>query len=170
LITFLVLENASELENLVITAIYAGLLTGTLDPYHQHVCISSTSSLRDVSVSSIPSLIMTLHEWSSRCSSTLSDLEEQITSIKSDSVRRKREEKEWAAKVDKLIDGEKESKGPASKKGEGAVKRGFFGGNDADEGDMDLDSDDTEVDEKRGAAGLKKKRGLGGVGLGFGGR
>lgn len=173
LISALDLSTALDLENLVITAIYAGLLSGTLDPYNQRVCISSVSSLRDVSPSSVPGLIATLHQWSGRCTTTLSSLEKQISTIKSDAARRRKEQKEWDAKVEKLVDGptannEKEKKGAQGKKGEGAVKRGFFGGTDAEEGDMDVDSDDDEIDEKRGTVGLKKKRGLGGVTLGFG--
>src|SRR5277367_3691067 len=49
------ITSTRDLENLVISAIYAGLLSGTLDPHRQRVSISSISPLRDVSPSSIPS-------------------------------------------------------------------------------------------------------------------
>jgi COP9 signalosome complex subunit 7 len=178
LISILALEDAQALENLVISAIYAGLLTGTLDPHHQRLCISSVAPLRDVAPSSIPALITTLREWSGRCSSTLSALETQIARIKAEAARRHKEEKEWEAEVDQMI----ESEGQGGKASEGkklggglmgtgkrgdklgaAVKRGFFGGSsNAEEGDMDIDDEEEEDGERRGL-GVRslKKRGLG---------
>jgi COP9 signalosome complex subunit 7 len=171
LISALELNSAVALEDLVITAIYGGLVSGTLDPKNQRVCISSTSPLRDVSPTSIPSLISTLHDWSGRCNSTLASLEQQIASIKSEAARRHKDELDWDAKLDKLIEGTantgKDTRVTRNKPGEGAVKRGFVAAaQDADDGDMDLDSDEDESDDRKGGAGLKKKRGLGNIRLG----
>jgi COP9 signalosome complex subunit 7 len=168
LITVLGLENGRELENLVISAIYAGLLNGNLDPYHQRVCISSVAPLRDVRPDSIPSLITTLKDWSSRCTSTLSSLEKQIATIKADALRRHKEERDWDAYVDKMI----ETDGDPSRKDDGRklrggkraenMKRGLAGVN-VDEGDMDVDEIEDEGEERRGTVTrLLKKRGLGG--------
>jgi COP9 signalosome complex subunit 7 len=185
------ITSTRDLENLVISAIYAGLLSGTLDPHHQRVSISSISPLRDVSPSSIPTLITTLKEWSYRCHSTLSALESQVAKIRADAARRHKEEKEWNANVEKLIEKEggaagKDMTGVAVGKGgqkgggsgagrKGGEKRGFFGGGsgggkgDGGEGEMDVDEEEEEGEDKRdGGARSLKKRGLGGVSLGFG--
>jgi COP9 signalosome complex subunit 7 len=178
MISILGLEDAHALESLVISAIYAGLLAGTLDPHRQRVCISSIAPLRDVAPSSIPALIVTLKDWSYRCNSTLSALEAQIARIKAEAASRYKEEKEWEAEVEQMIEAEGQSgKAPEGKKlgagvlGTGkrgdklgaAVKRGFFGGSgNPNEGDMDIDEEEEEDGERRslGARSLKK-RGLG---------
>lgn len=170
------LENPRELEDLVISAIYAGLVTGTLDPYHQLVSVSSVSPLRDLPPNSIPSMLSTLNEWSTRCVSTLADLEKQIASIKADALKRHREERDWAAHVEKLIEGKEEKeKGGEGKGGmfgglgrrlgaaNSAAKRGNAGLDGDDDDDMDLDEDDD--DGERRASRSSKKRGFG---LGFG--
>jgi COP9 signalosome complex subunit 7 len=188
------ITSTRDLENIVISAIYAGLLSGTLDPHHQRVSITSISPLRDVSPSSIPTLIKTLKEWSQRCHSTLSALESQITQIRNDAARRHKEEKEWNANVEKLIEKEggavgKDTQGVLVGKGggkgsgsgsgvgrKGGEKRGFFGGGggkgdggDGGDGEMDIDEDEEEGDDKRdGGARSLKKRGLGGTNSGFG--
>jgi len=167
-----------ELEGLVISAIYAGLLQAALDPYNQRVCVSSVAPLRDADPESIPSLIETLQEWSGRCSNTLSGLEKQIAMIKAEALRRHKEEQEWELYVEELVKNEAESKmqkkdATAGKKlslgRQPNSKRGFMGlgggSKDytyADEGDMDVDMVD-EVDETEKGSGPRsqKKRGLG---------
>jgi len=54
-------------------------------------------------------MIETLKVWSSRCDTTLKELEEQVAKIKHDAAKRKKDEGEWDAYVEKLI--EKEGKG-----------------------------------------------------------
>ncbi|KAI9648120.1 hypothetical protein NHQ30_002752 [Ciborinia camelliae] len=98
------LSTTRELEDLVISAIYAGLITCTLDPHHQTVLVSSVSPLRDLPPSTIPSMISTLSAWSARCTSTLSSLESQIASIKAEAQRRHRDEQEWNAHVESLLE------------------------------------------------------------------
>jgi len=167
------LETPRELEDLVITAIYAGLISGTLDPYRQLVCVSSVSPLRDLPPNTIPSMLSTLQEWSSRCVSTLADLERQIVAIKADAKRRHREEREWSAHVEKLIEGKMVEKatpedtrffanlgrklgtGAAAKRGSGMIGMG----RDAEDGGMDVD-DEEDADDRRGSK-PSKKRGVG---------
>jgi COP9 signalosome complex subunit 7 len=173
-------NSTRELENLVISAIYAGLVTGTLDPHHQRVAISSISPLRDVAPTSIPQLVSTLKEWSSRCSSTLNTLESQIAKIRADAARRHKEEMEWSASVESMIEkegaiGKENVPGGkvlgGNKQGrKGGEKRGFFGvGGAKDDADMDVDEDEDEEDDRRdGGAKSQKKRTLGGVSLNFG--
>ncbi|KAG4431860.1 hypothetical protein IFR05_012656 [Cadophora sp. M221] len=172
------LETPRELEDLVISAIYAGLVSATLDPYHQVVAVSSVSPLRDLQPNSIPAMLSTLNEWSTRCVSTLADIEKQIAGIKAEAVKRHREEVEWNAQVEKLMEtkgdgneGEKNEKkggvfsGVGKKLGFGAAaKRGSGNlGGDGDADDMDIDDDDDEGSKRDGRS--SKKRGFG-LGLG----
>jgi len=162
---------------LVISAIYAGLLNATLDPYHQLVAVSSVAPLRDLQPNTIPQMLLTLNEWSNRCVTTLADLERQIASIKAEAKRRHKEEEEWAAYVEKLLevkgDGkgkekENEEKGAGGllsrigKLGAGAAsKRGMDG---EDDEAMEVDDEDEEG-ERRGSRSAKK-RGFGLLGSG----
>lgn len=153
----------------MISAIYAGLVNATLDPYNQLVAVSSVSPLRDLQPNSIPAMLSTLNEWSTRCVSTLADLEKQIASIKAAAQKRHKEETEWAAQVEKLIEGKEKEEvkeksggsgifaGLGRKLGSGAAsKRGADG---QDDDDMDLDEDDGE-DDRRGTRSAKKNRGF----------
>ena len=158
------------MEDLIISAIYAGLVDGTLDPYNKTVLVSSVSPLRDLPPNSIPSMLSTLNAWSARCSSTLADLEKQIASVKAEASKRHKEEAEWNAHVEKLIDGkvpEKEDGGGkwglgkrGGKRGNGGIGGGV-GGDGFEDDDMDVDEDDEDGGEKRG-----KKRGFGTLSFG----
>lgn len=127
LISSLGLQNPRELEDLVISTIYAGLITGTLDPYNQVITISSISPLRDLPPDSVPAMLSTLKEWSSRCVSTLADLERQIATIKSEAARRQKEDKEWSLHVEKLLDTNKSSHGAKEEESNKGASRGFAG-------------------------------------------
>lgn len=174
------LTSAREIEDLVISAMYAGLITGTLDPYHQRVNVSSVSPLRDLAPNSIPSMLSTLNEWSTRCVSTLADLEKQIASIKAEAMRRHKENTEWAAHVEKLMEikttHSKETSEDNKSSGKGgfgaglgrilgvgaASKRGSGGLDDDDGMDVDQDSDD----DSRDTRSAKKRGGFSGLGFG----
>ncbi|CZR55190.1 related to ACOB protein [Phialocephala subalpina] len=169
------LETTRELEDLVISAIYAGLLNATLDPYHKLVAVSSVAPLRDLPPNSIPQMLSTLSEWSTRCVSTLADLERQIASIKAVAKQRAKEEEEWAATVEKLVEGkgsgdskdkgkevdEKSSgsslfAGLGRKLGAGAASKRPSGEGEEDEA-MEVDDEDELTKGKPNA----KKRGFG---------
>ncbi|PBP19080.1 PCI domain-containing protein [Diplocarpon rosae] len=172
------LETPRELEDLVISAIYAGLISATLDPYHQNVAVSSVSPLRDLQPDSVPAMLNTLNEWSARCVSTLADLEKQITSIKAEALKRHKEEVEWKSQVEKLTETKLEAKeklekaeeknsifgGVGKKLGGALMKRsnGGLGGNRADDMDVDEENEDGEKRETRSS----KKRGIMGLGGG----
>ena len=169
------LETPRELEDLVIAAIYAGLVNATLDPYHQLVAVSSVSPLRDLQPNSIPAMLTTLNEWSTRCVSTLADLEKQIAKIKAEAHKRHKEETEWTAHVEKLMDDnknkEKEEKsggifaGVGRKLGMGAAsKRGMDGEN---EDNMELDDEDG--DDERQTRSAKKNKAFKNLAGSFGG-
>jgi len=182
LIQLLALNDAPELETLVIAAIYAGLVSGTLDPHHEIVQISSVAPLRDVAPQSISSMVSTLQEWELRCSSTLADLERQIGEIKREGERRWREQREWEKTVQGWMEeeaksGAKSSGGAAPpvaaagkklgglfgafpKKGDG--KRGFIGSGgsghgELEGGEMDVDDDANEGGGRGGSKLLKKR-------------
>lgn len=150
------LENVRELEEVVISAIYAGLVQATLDPYHQLVAVSSVSPLRDLQPNSIPAMLTTLSEWSERCSGSLSDLEKQIEAVKSEALRRAREEQEWNKEVEKLVEG-----GKGEKKEEGGGG-GFFnslgkklgGGRRAEDEGEEMDVDEESGKGKKRSFGL----------------
>lgn len=91
------LSSTRELEQLITTAIYSGLLTGTLDPANQRLTVTSISPLRDLAPGSIPQLQSALAQWSDRCDSAVEELEAEVAAIKKAAVdreklRRKKEE------------------------------------------------------------------------------
>ncbi|PSS12733.1 hypothetical protein M430DRAFT_53016 [Amorphotheca resinae ATCC 22711] len=173
------LETPRELEDLVISAIYAGLVSGTLDPYHQVVRLSSVSPLRDLPPNSISSMLSTLNEWSSRCVSTLAELEKQIATFRAEALKRHRDEQEWAATVEKLAEGKSSDKNQSQSSGSdtlyaqlnrklgagAASKRGNGGMDGQDNDDMDLDEEDEDTSNRRELRSAKK-RGFSNLGSG----
>jgi COP9 signalosome complex subunit 7 len=117
--TALSIPSQKDLESLITTAIYSGLVTGTLDPHTKLACISSVAPLRDLPPGSVPTLNRTLAAWSAQCSETLRDLEEQIREVS----ERAREEGERTERVKKMVDEriEAEEKGGKGKRSAGAV-------------------------------------------------
>ncbi|KAI8962571.1 hypothetical protein F5Y11DRAFT_356926 [Daldinia sp. FL1419] len=98
------LPDSRAVEDLVISAIYAGLLEAQLDPRHQTVHVSSVSPLRDLAPNSLPSMLTALHSWSDRCTSTLSDLEAQVSRIKEEARKRHAEKVGWEAREAHLVE------------------------------------------------------------------
>ncbi|RFU78874.1 cop9 signalosome subunit 7 [Trichoderma arundinaceum] len=98
------LSSAREVEDLVITAIYAGLLHATLDPARQAIQISSVAPLRDLAPGTIPDMIRALQNWAGRCQSTLGDLEEQIKSIRDAATAREKEKQTSDIKLHTLME------------------------------------------------------------------
>ncbi|RDW87707.1 hypothetical protein BP5796_03401 [Coleophoma crateriformis] len=184
LLEALSLETTRELEDLVISAIYAGLVSGTLDPYHQFVSVSSVAPLRDLPPNSIPSMLSTLSAWSNRCVSTLQDLESQILRIKAEALQRHKEEAEWEAHVEELIKEKSADKGKKEDGGMGlsmgsntgrrlgqgaAMKRGngAMGGGSGSDEDVDMEADEEDEEEGGGRRGSNKKnRGFGKMSFG----
>ncbi|KAL7906182.1 hypothetical protein GGI35DRAFT_482965 [Trichoderma velutinum] len=107
------LSSVREVEDLVITAIYAGLLHATLDPARQAIQVSSIAPLRDLAPGTIPDMINALQNWAGRCQSTLGDLEEQIKNIREAAITRETEKRA----SDKKLQGLMESLGELDKGG-----------------------------------------------------
>ncbi|KAI9848269.1 MAG: hypothetical protein M1837_000533 [Sclerophora amabilis] len=101
--TALSLETARSLEDLLISATYAGLLTAKLSPVTQLVHITSLSPLRDLAPGSVPHLTRTLEAWEGRCTSVLGDLEAQIANVKRRAVERRRAELERTVETERGI-------------------------------------------------------------------
>jgi len=101
------LSGGLELENTVISTIYAGLITATLDPAHQLVRVSSVAPLRDLAPGSIPALLTTLKAWSGRCESTLAELEAQMAAIRAQAARKAADKAAWDKQLAKAVDEEK---------------------------------------------------------------
>ncbi|KAI1371814.1 hypothetical protein F4677DRAFT_282177 [Hypoxylon crocopeplum] len=97
------LPDARAVEDLVISAIYAGLVEAQLDPRHQTVHVSSVLPLRDLAPNSIPSMLTALRTWSDRCTDTLVDLEAQIAAVKSAAKERHDETKAWEETQARLV-------------------------------------------------------------------
>ncbi|KAK3335365.1 PCI domain-containing protein [Cercophora scortea] len=110
LMASLKLASARELEELVISAVYAGLIDAQLDPQHALVQINSVAALRDVSPTNgaaIPVLLYSLRSWAGRCEATLQLLEEQMEDIRETADRRAAEASSWTGRMEKLVEDEK---------------------------------------------------------------
>lgn len=82
------LPSRQTLEELVISAIYAGLINAQLNPKASLVQINSVSPLRDVAPTAIGTLLSSLQSWAGRCESTLQTLSCQMTQLRADADRR----------------------------------------------------------------------------------
>lgn len=93
------LTSSIELEQLVTDAIYANLLTGTLNPAQQIVIINSVAPLRDLAPGSVGAMMAELEAWSQRCEGVLKDLEAEMTRVKQTAAKRAWNEAETAAQI-----------------------------------------------------------------------
>ncbi|KAK8058811.1 hypothetical protein PG994_009259 [Apiospora phragmitis] len=147
------LSDARALEDLVISAIYADLITAQLDPHNQVVHVSSVSPLRDLAPNSIPSMLASLQEWSGRCTTTLAELEAQIAAIKDTAAQKHGEKKAWTSKTEELIDDEKSfEKGAHGHNQSNVVSRavagmrsGRYGKRDRGGNSIEVEADDDEA-------------------------
>ncbi|KAL8944109.1 MAG: hypothetical protein Q9211_000700 [Gyalolechia sp. 1 TL-2023] len=163
LLQALSLPSVRTLEDLVISSIYAGLLSAKLNTQSQRVDVSSVSPLRDLRPGSIPTLISALDSWNSRCVSVLDDLENQVREVKQKALtRRKKEERDEAA-VDKLV-AEAKKVVPGNPLERAKVSGGKRGAQDAGTA-MGEGNDETELDDGRGLGRTRgpKRGGSGGL-------
>lgn len=137
------LPDIRALEDLVISAIYAGLLEAKLDTARQTVEVSSAAG-RDIAPGDVEHMISILSAWSSQADAVLSDLDAEISRIYTLAAERKEENETYLvaveAKKKKLL--------------EGKGKRGVGEGG----------GDEMEVDEDEGPGRRRKRFGLGGMG------
>ncbi|KAI1191502.1 PCI domain-containing protein [Nemania serpens] len=166
------LPSARAVEDLVISAVYAGLVDAQLDPRNGAVHISSVSPLRDLAPGSIPSMLSSLREWSGRCASTLADLEAQVASIKAAAAARNNDKKAWVEQTMRLAEAEKAAEQGGGGSGvhtqrHGAIlnralarmqgqrfgKRGSGSLEPSADDDEAMDVDDDEPDDGEGGGG-----------------
>ncbi|KAI0474093.1 PCI domain-containing protein [Xylariaceae sp. FL0804] len=102
------LPDARAVEDLVISAVYAGLVEAQLDPHAAVVRVSAVSPLRDLAPGSVPAMLESLRAWSRRCSESLADLEAQIAAVQSEAARRHADGQAWAAAQARLVEEEKQ--------------------------------------------------------------
>jgi COP9 signalosome complex subunit 7 len=100
------LTSPREVEDLVISAVYAGLLNAKLNPLRSVVQVSSVAPLRDVQPGTVPSIVATLQNWSQRCDATLAEIEANIANIKKGSARKANDKREWDRKFKAVIKAE----------------------------------------------------------------
>ncbi|KAJ0104164.1 cop9 signalosome complex subunit 7a [Diaporthe amygdali] len=89
------LASPREVEDLVISAVYAGLLNAKLNPLRSVVQVASVAPLRDVQPATVPSIVATLQNWSQRCDATLAEIEANIATIKKEAARKANDKREW---------------------------------------------------------------------------
>lgn len=153
--THLGLASARELEDVVISAVYAGVLAARLNPARQEVQVSSVAPLRDVAPPTIPSLVAVLQQWSARCDATLAELERNMATIRADAAVALERKREAESYVEAAVEAEEmEGAGGGSGGGSlsaravrsargrptprGAPKRGM----------MEVDADEEEDDDE----------------------
>lgn len=150
-----------ELETLVTDAIYASLLTATLNSASQLLSVSSIAPLRDLAPGSVTAMLADLEAWSTRCEAVLADLDAEGAKVRAKAAERKQWDSIRAAQVTAAEKGGPENKGNAGTRGPaghtlrpgGSNLREEMGGEEGDEDLMDLD------DAPGGAVGGKKKGG-----------
>ncbi|KAH0606670.1 uncharacterized protein H6S33_003504 [Morchella sextelata] len=157
------LPSTRSLEDLVISSIYASLLSAKLDTQSALVEVSSTAG-RDVAPAEIPAMMRTLQSWGRVCEEVLGDLEAQMAAIRDDAVRSRREREEY----ERVLAATKEQgRGGEGEKG-GKGKRGMAEGGEWEEDEMDLDEAGFGEAAGGGGANTSKRRTKGRLGLGFG--
>jgi COP9 signalosome complex subunit 7 len=104
--TALDLPSRQALEELVISAIYAGLIKAQLNPKDSLVQINSVAPLRDVAPTAISGLLSSLQAWAGRCEATLDLLSSQMTQLRADADRRAARAAARTQETHKLVESE----------------------------------------------------------------
>ena len=156
----LCLSSARQLEDLVVTAIYAGLLHATLDPAREAVQVTGISPLRDLAPGSVPSLVSGLSGWSDRCSATLGELDAQVRSIRAVAATREAERRAAADKLQTLVNHEREKDGKKQDvSGREALPRRGLNKRNVGAASMAIADELMDLDEPAGADDQRKRSG-----------
>jgi COP9 signalosome complex subunit 7 len=109
------LGSPRELEELVISTIYAGLIDAKLDPKNELVRTNRVAALRDVAPgsasedSAIGGLLSSLQAFAGRCEATMHSLEAQMSELRADADKRAAQATAWSGKMEKLVEDEQKS-------------------------------------------------------------
>lgn len=154
LLSELSLPTTRALEDLVISSIYAGLLTAKLDTLAQRVDVSSVAPLRDLKPGSVPRMVSVLEDWDGRCVTVLREIEGQVREVRRKAQEQRKRETEHEKAVAKRMGENEDGKGKLGKR---------VGGEEADE--MEIDEGGRRLrGAKRGGGNF-----LGGLGRRLGG-
>ncbi|KAG5967367.1 hypothetical protein E4U58_002178 [Claviceps cyperi] len=156
------LSSAREVEELVITAIYAGLVKATLDPDRKIVQVTSLAPLRDLEPGCIPSMILALENWSDKCTSTLGDLQVQIQRIRGAVLKRETEKRAAEMKIQALVVDEQDKRKNDVLMKESMARKGqhskrYVGGAANPAHDEAMDLDETPAAEEQTKRSSKRK-------------
>ncbi|KAI9885621.1 MAG: histone acetyltransferase [Watsoniomyces obsoletus] len=142
----LALSTARALEDVVIGANNAGLITARLSPSTSLVHVSSIAPLRDLRPGAVGNLLDALTAWDVRCGSVLREIDVQVKELRRKAVTRRKEEEEYQKMLEK---NSSHQSGGADKLGGGSKRAAADGvGSSQDDGDeamvmgedmMDLD-------------------------------
>jgi len=179
LLASLSLSSHHELESLVTSALYAGLLTARLSPTSTppRVLITSVAPLRDLRPQSLSAIVQILKTWEDRCTTTISSLEQQVATIRAGAAQRTALQRKRQEIVDTaVIQGENESSKAVRPRDRRGNKRDLDERMEG-EHDEDVSSDEVKMEVDDGAdvvgpaarggggfsgRGTKRNRGRGG--------
>ncbi|EYB27278.1 hypothetical protein FG05_01502 [Fusarium graminearum] len=158
------LPGSREVENLVISAVYAGLLHATLDAARATVQVSSVAPLRDLAPGAIPDMATALKTWYNRCTTTHSDVELQIKEIRTTAAARQREQRATDERLQQAMQDHQEGTGGRkydlpNMSRDTMARRGFNKRSVMDVGNL-VDNDSMDVDESEEEKKRASKRKL----------
>ncbi|KAJ6782963.1 hypothetical protein PWT90_09993 [Aphanocladium album] len=116
------LDSAQQLETLVTTAIYAGLVDAKLDPARQRVQVTRVAPLRDLAPDDAARMRAALRGWSDRCSSILEDVEQHVARVHAGAAARAKAEADAADKMSKAMAEMRDSNTADKKLGAGGAR------------------------------------------------
>ncbi|BFZ64054.1 hypothetical protein YB2330_005192 [Saitoella coloradoensis] len=125
LMSTLDLSSDSALRELIITAIYAGLIDGKMDAATQSLRVSRTKG-RDIELSdtkTVDEMLATLTAWDAACTGVLQDIDDKLRDIAEARKEKEHADAAHAAKCDEIT-GELKAQQEKSK-GKGKGKAGF---------------------------------------------
>jgi COP9 signalosome complex subunit 7 len=144
------LQTPADLESLVRSCTYAGLLSARLSPTSDPpvVHIHTVAPIRDLRPQSLPAILQILSTWSERCDSVVSDLDGAITSLKSNAQSRNALTQKRQKAVDQSVlhTGHDDKKANRERGGQRGNKR------DLDDEDEGSDGEGMDMDEGIGEA------------------
>ncbi|KAI9659973.1 MAG: hypothetical protein M1821_001325 [Bathelium mastoideum] len=160
----LALPSPRSLEDLLISAIYASLLTAALSPATQTVDVAAVAPLRDLRPGALPQLAARLDAWAARCGDALAMLEREMQGVKMRARReaeRKRVGEQGFERALEALDREKKAQGL----GWGTAAGGLRGGGEG----VKRSAGEGDEDEAAAVGDVMDVDGEGGVGGGGGG-
>lgn len=92
------IPNSDDIEPLLISCIYSGLIVGTLDQRTSSCYISSTIG-RDVTNDQLDDLLTVLRKWQNNVTDTLAVLDQQMEAINTTKEKQSKEEKAFQTKL-----------------------------------------------------------------------